>query len=280
MKYQMTLANKIEYCGIGLHSGEQVKIVMYPAKENTGVVFRRTDLPGLPEVKADIANVTQTLRATTLECGSARVFTVEHLLAAFYICGVDNCLVDIDAVEPPICDGSARIFIELIAQCGIVEQKVAREYYVVNEPMAIEETGKFIAVFPDDQFRISYSSYNTHPLLGFQYFDSGYDVAEFSKLFGAARTIGFAAELEMLKANGLAKGGSLENALVFSSDGTLNPMRYPDELPRHKVLDITGDLFLTGRVCGRIIALNSSHDLNTKMARKIRACIEVKSYVY
>ncbi|MFA6074645.1 MAG: UDP-3-O-acyl-N-acetylglucosamine deacetylase [Negativicutes bacterium] len=271
MDFQKTIAHSIKYVGIGLHSGAEVTIILHPGAENTGVVFRRTDLPGFPEVKADIANVTQTMRATTLERGAAKVFTVEHLLAAFYICGVDNCLVEINSVEPPVADGSARVFIELIESVGVVAQRAKRRYFVIEQPLAIEADGKFIALFPGAGFRLSYSSYNKHPLLGFQYFDSGNEVSRFNELFGAARTIGFSAELAMLQANGLAKGGSLDNALVFTEDGTLNPMRYPDELARHKVLDIVGDLFLVGRIIGRVIALNSSHELNAKMAQKLRA---------
>ncbi|MEI6285654.1 MAG: UDP-3-O-acyl-N-acetylglucosamine deacetylase [Bacillota bacterium] len=271
MEFQKTIARSTEFSGVGLHSGVEVTIKLYPAIENSGVIFRRVDLPGMPEVKADIANVTQTMRATTLESGAAKVFTVEHLLAAFYFCDVDNCLVEINSVEPPVADGSARLFVEMIEQAGVVAQRALRSCFVINQPLAIEEDGKFIALFPFDGFRVSYSSYNKHPLLGFQYFDSGTDVSRFNELFGAARTIGFSAELKMLQANGLARGGSLDNALVFTEDGTLNPMRYPDELPRHKVLDIVGDLFLFGRIIGRVVALNSSHELNAKMAQKLRA---------
>jgi len=244
MDFQKTIARTTKFSGIGLHSGVEVTIVLHPAAENSGVIFRRMDLSGTPEVKADVANVTQTMRATTLECGTAKVFTVEHLLAAFYICGVDNCLVEIDSVEPPVADGSARIFIEMIERVGLVTQTLERRYFIVKQPIAIEENGKFIALFPAERFRVSYSSFNNHPLLGFQYFDSGSEISRFNELFGAARTIGFSAELEMLKANGLARGGSLDNALVFTEDGTLNPMRYPDELARHKVLDIVGDMYV------------------------------------
>jgi len=270
MDFQKTIARTTKFSGIGLHSGVEVTIVLHPAAENSGVIFRRMDLSGTPEVKADVANVTQTMRATTLECGTAKVFTVEHLLAAFYICGVDNCLVEIDSVEPPVADGSARIFIEMIERVGLVTQTLERRYFIVKQPIAIEENGKFIALFPAERFRVSYSSFNNHPLLGFQYFDSGSEISRFNELFGAARTIGFSAELEMLKANGLARGGSLDNALVFTEDGTLNPMRYPDELARHKVLDIVGDLFLLGRIVGRVVALNSSHELNARMAQRLR----------
>lgn len=269
MQRQTTLASVAQYSGIGLHSGRNVSVMLRPAPAGTGIVFVRTDLSGSPQVKACAANVTGAMRATTLECGTAKVFTVEHLLAAFAALGVDNCRVDIDAVEPPVADGSALPFVNLIKDVGLVEQEVPAKFITVRQTYAVRQPDKFIAIMPYDGFRISFTSVNPHPLLGVQFADFELTPDVFEKEIAPARTIGFTHEIEALKAQGLALGGSLDNAVVYDRESVLTPLRYPDELVRHKVLDIIGDLALAGRVRGHVVAVKSSHALNTELAKLI-----------
>ncbi|MDF2635322.1 MAG: UDP-3-O-(3-hydroxymyristoyl) N-acetylglucosamine deacetylase [Pelosinus sp.] len=274
---QTTIAKAITYTGIGLHSGQNVTIVINPAPPDTGIVFARTDLPGVPRVAAVAKNVTNAMRATTLEDGSAKVFTVEHLLAAFYALEVDNCLVEINAVEPPVADGSALPFVRMIQEAGVIEQNAPRKLVVVTETQTVRVNDKFITILPYDGFRITFTSINSHPMLGVQFGD--YEITKdlFITEIAPARTIGFMHEVELLKSQGLALGGSLENAVVYDDVKALTPLRFEDELVRHKILDIIGDLALTGHIRGHVIAVKSSHALNTALAKKIVDHILVRS---
>lgn len=269
MQCQTTLASVTQFSGTGLHSGRSVSITLRPAPAGTGIVFVRTDLAGAPQVKACTANVTGTMRATTLEYGIAKVFTVEHLLAAFAALGVDNCQVDIDAVEPPVADGSSLPFIQLIQQAGITELSEPAEVITVKETLAVRLPDKFIAIMPYDGFRISFTSVNPHPMLGVQFGDFELSPAVFEAEIAPARTIGFMHEVAALQAQGLALGGSLENAVVYDHEKVLTPLRFSDELVRHKILDVIGDLALAGRVRGHVVAVKSSHAINTELAKKI-----------
>ncbi|MPL68933.1 UDP-3-O-acyl-N-acetylglucosamine deacetylase [bioreactor metagenome] len=268
-QYQTTIAKAVSYTGIGLHSGQDVAITIKPAPIDSGVVFVRVDLPGAPEVKADTANVTAAMRATTLESGPAKVFTVEHLLAALRAMAVDNCLVEIDSVEPPVADGSGLPFVELIQSAGIVKQDALRRIVRVEEALAVRCGDKFITILPYDGLRITFTSVNPHPLLGVQFGDYEVTSEVFVKEIAPARTIGFMHEIEALQAKGLALGGSLENAIVYDDTTVLTPLRFEDELVRHKILDIIGDIALAGHVHGHIIAVKSGHALNTELAKKL-----------
>jgi UDP-3-O-[3-hydroxymyristoyl] N-acetylglucosamine deacetylase len=274
---QTTIAKAIAYTGIGLHSGQNVTIVINPAPPDTGIVFARTDLPGVPQVAAVARNVTNAMRATTLEDGLAKVFTVEHLLAAFYAMEVDNCLVEINAVEPPVADGSSLPFVRMIQEAGVIKQNVSRKLVAVTKAQAVRVNDKFITIVPYDGFRITFTSINSHPMLGVQFGD--YEITEdvFISEIAPARTIGFMHEVELLKSQGLALGGSLENAVVYDDVKALTPLRFEDELVRHKILDIIGDLALAGRIKGHVIAVKSSHALNTALAKKIVDHILVRS---
>jgi UDP-3-O-[3-hydroxymyristoyl] N-acetylglucosamine deacetylase len=274
---QTTIAKAIAYTGIGLHSGQNVTIVINPAPPDTGIVFARTDLPGVPQVAAVAGNVTNAMRATTLEDGLAKVFTVEHLLAAFYAMEVDNCLVEINAVEPPVADGSSLPFVRMIQEAGVIKQNVSRKLVAVTKAQAVRVNDKFITIVPYDGFRITFTSINSHPMLGVQFGD--YEITEdvFISEIAPARTIGFMHEVELLKSQGLALGGSLENAVVYDDVKALTPLRFEDELVRHKILDIIGDLALAGRIKGHVIAVKSSHALNTALAKKIVDHILVRS---
>ncbi|SMC38667.1 UDP-3-O-acyl-N-acetylglucosamine deacetylase [Sporomusa malonica] len=270
MERQTTVASRVVYTGIGLHSGRDVTIALNPAPADSGIVFERTDLAGLPRVSAQAVNVTNTMRATTLERGEAKVFTVEHLLAAFYAMGIDNCLVEISSVEPPVADGSSLPFLQLIESAGLACQDELRQPpIVVKEAISVRYPDKFIAILPYDGFRITFTSINPHPLLGVQFGDYEITPEVFARELAPARTIGFMHEVEALKAQGLALGGSLENAVVYDDKNCLTPLRFTDELVRHKILDVIGDLALAGRIAGHVIAVKSSHALNTALAKEI-----------
>lgn len=275
MSYQTTLQNTVDYTGIGLHSGKDVTIVLKPAPADTGIVFARVDLPGAPRVKATASNVTGTMRATTLEDGDAKVFTVEHLLAAFFAMGVDNCLVEISSVEPPVADGSSLPFVRLIEKAGVVEQAAPRVFVNITESITVRQPDKFITVLPYDGLRISFTSINDHPLIGVQFGDYEITPDLFVKEIAPARTIGFMHEVAALQQQGLALGGSLENAVVYDDQSLLTPLRFSDELVRHKILDVIGDLALAGRIKGHVIAVKSSHALNTALAKQILTSVEM-----
>lgn len=266
---QKTLLKPIQYKGTGLHSGLPVTMTLRPAEANTGIVFIRTDLPGQPSVKAIAANVTSTNRATTLEDGDAKVFTVEHLLAAFYGLQIDNCYVELDSPEPPVGDGSAAVFVDLMKSAGIDVLDAHRAVYAVKRSHAIYDGDRYIVILPYDGLRVTFTSVNSHPLLGTQQVDILLNSENFETDISPARTIGFMNELEQLQAMGLAKGGSIENVLVYDDTKCLSAPRFDDELVRHKILDVLGDLFLLGPIKGHIIALKSSHELNSRLAREI-----------
>ncbi len=274
MAHQTTLAKTIGYTGIGLHSGKDVSITLQPAAADTGIVFVRTDLQGRPRVKAAAANVTSTMRATTLEEGAAKVFTVEHLLAVFFAMGIDNCLVEITAAEPPVGDGSSLPFVRLVEEAGIAALAAPCRYTPLPAAQAVRFPDKFIAILPYDGLRISFTSVNPHPLIGIQYGDFEITADTFIREIAPARTIGFMHEVEALQAQGLALGGSLDNAVVYDGDKILTPLRFPDELVRHKILDVLGDLALVGRIRGHVVAVKSSHALNTALAKQIAASVQ------
>lgn len=267
---QTTLAGSVSYSGIGLHAAQEVHMVMRPAPANTGIVFIRTDLPGQPSVRAHLSKVTNTMRATTLEDGEAKVFTVEHVLSALNGLQVDNCIVEMDSAEPPVADGSSLNFVELIQKAGIQSLKEPRQEIVIQKQHLIQEDDKFIAVIPYDGFRITFTSINPHPLLGVQFFDAEITPDMYVKEIAYARTIAFTAELEMIRKLGLGKGGNLENTIVYDETTCLSKVRSADELVRHKVLDIIGDISLLGKpIRGHIIAVKSSHKLNNLLTHDI-----------
>lgn len=267
---QTTLAHDVSFNGIGLHAANEVHMVLRPAPADTGIVFIRTDLPEKPSVQAHLTNVTNTMRATTLEKGSAKVFTVEHLLSALYGMEIDNCFVEMDSVEPPVADGSSLTFVKLIEEAGVRELDVPRRPLVIQKQHLIQDGDKFIALVPYDGFRITFTSINPHPMLGVQFFDETVTKASYIEQISFARTIAFTEELEMLKKLGLGKGGTIENVVVYDKTSCLSVPRSDDELVRHKVLDIVGDLSLLGRpIRGHVIAVKSSHNLNNQLTQQI-----------
>ncbi len=271
MERQSTLAKEVAYSGIGLHSGREVKVRFLPAPADTGILFERIDLPGRPRVPAQAACVTQTMRATTLEAGDAKVFTVEHILAAFSALNIDNCLIEIDSLEPPVADGSALPFLELLAEAGRREQEALRSVYCIQEALTVRDGNRFISILPYEGFRITFTSVNPHKAIGIQFADVEITRDIFLKEIAPARTIGFVHEIEALQAQGLALGGSMENAAVYDENGAVNVLRFADELVRHKVLDVVGDLALAGPIKGHVVAVSSGHALNTKLSQLIAA---------
>ena len=276
MEKQVTLAAGVSYSGSGLHSGKDVTMTLKPGKPDSGIVFIRTDLPGKPEIHARGELVTSTLKATTLSENGVQVFTVEHLLGALFAMGIDNCRIEMDSPEPPVTDGSGLVFAQLVQQAGRSEQDAERNICVIDRAFSVYDGDKFMLMVPFDGTRISFTSVNPHPLLGIQYFDLLLTEETFLKEIAPARTIGFMHEVEQMRKMGLGLGGNLENALVYDDTRCLSVPRFPDELVRHKILDVLGDLSLLGPWKGHVIAVKSGHSYNSQLAKQIIAYREGK----
>lgn len=268
--YQHTIAREISYSGIGLHSGKDVLMTLKPAPADTGIVFVRTDLPNQPEISARVENVSATVKATTLSANGAEVFTVEHLMSALAMEAVDNIRIEMSSPEPPVMDGSAKIFCELIEEAGLTEQGVERKIYAVDKSFTVYDGDRYIAIIPYDGYRISFTSINKHPMLGTQYLDITLDKESYRKEIMPARTVAFTYELEMLRKMGLGLGGTLENVVVFDEEKILSEPRFTDELIRHKVLDLVGDLYLLGPIKAHVIAVKTGHAFNSRIAKQIQ----------
>jgi len=270
---QQTLNGSASYSGIGLHSGNRVTMTFLPAPPNTGIRFRRVDLEGKPEIEARAENIVENNRATTLAKGNTRVHTVEHVLASFAGYGIDNAIVELDSNEPPIADGSAREYCRMIREAGIVPQDERRDPYMVTAPIQLEMGETVMTLFPDETLKLSCTSADSQGRFT-QYYSVELSPATWERELAHARTFGFYEEIEYLIKNGLIKGGSLENAVVIRDDAVLTtePLRYPDEFVRHKMLDILGDLSLVGRpLRGHVIAVKPSHAANCELVRRILA---------
>lgn len=268
---QHTIGKDVTYKGLGLHSGMPVTMTMHPAAPGAGIIFKRSDLPGGPEVPAQSRYITNTLRATTLEKGEAKVFTVEHVLSALYALQIDNCVIEMDSPEPPVGDGSAKTFCDMVQEAGIETQDEMIPILTLDTSAAVYEDNKFITALPYDGLRITFTSINPHPLLGTQMRDVVIDHDSYMKEIAPARTIGFTWELEAMRKMGLGKGGTLENAVVYSETECLSQLRFHDELVRHKILDILGDISLVGPLHAHIIAVLGSHKLNAELSEKLQA---------
>lgn len=269
---QQTLRRAVTYAGIGLHSGNRVTMTFQPAPGNTGVRFRRLDLDGKPELDARVDNVVDTNRSTTLGKGALKVHTVEHIMAAMAGSGVDNVIVELDANEPPIADGSAREYVQMIDSADVVQQPEQREPYKVTSPIQIECGGAAMSIFPDDKLRITCTSADDKGLFT-QFYSAEITPETWRKELAHARTFCFFEEIEYLYKNGLIRGGSLENAVVIRDDAILTnePLRYNEEFVRHKILDILGDLALLGRpLLGHVVAVKPSHQSNAELTRAIQ----------
>ncbi|MEC9081808.1 MAG: bifunctional UDP-3-O-[3-hydroxymyristoyl] N-acetylglucosamine deacetylase/3-hydroxyacyl-ACP dehydratase [Verrucomicrobiota bacterium] len=271
MLQQQTLAQPVGFSGVGLHSGKKVSMTLLPAPPNSGVLFRRVDLGSLVEIPARISNVAETDRSTTLSKSNAKVQTVEHVLAALFGFGVTNAVVELDASEPPVGDGSSRPFCKLIREAGIEAQAERIEPIFITEPIEYSDNGTLMSVTPHDGFKITCTSSDKGGRFT-QLFSIELTPETWESEIANARTFCFYEEIEYLIKNGLIRGGSLENAIVIRDDAVLTtePMRYREEFVRHKILDIIGDLSLVGTpLRGHIVAVKPGHAANCALARLI-----------
>jgi UDP-3-O-[3-hydroxymyristoyl] N-acetylglucosamine deacetylase len=268
---EQTIADSFEFSGIGLHTGELATVRIFPAPPGKGIIFRRVDLDNF-ELRADVASVARVAYATTLMNRGVWISTVEHLLSALYGVGIDNAYVELDNFEVPILDGSALPYVEAIARVGTVQQDRVRQYIRITKEFVITEGDKTLGIYPSDGFSIKYDIDFSHPLIGAQSLDLEFTGTNYADWIAPARTFGFYHEVEMLLASGLARGGSLENAIVLTETGMLNDtsLRFPDEFVRHKTLDLLGDFALIGQpVLGRLVAHRAGHALHTRFAAEL-----------
>ena len=270
MDLQRTLKRSLSCAGIGLHSGKKVNLSLKPAPAGTGIRFRRTDLGGV-EIPARVSHVGAVAYATQLKLGEARVETVEHLLAALASTRIDNAFIEVNTPEVPIMDGSSAPFIYLVQEAGVRTLAEPRKYLKVTRPVTLTRGDKQIALFPSDHFKVSYTIGFDHPLLRHQTRTIVVTEDSFIEDIAPARTFTFLKEVEMLRQNGLALGGSLDNAIVISDTGVLNSsLRFEDEFVRHKILDLIGDFALLGhQVIAHAVVHRGGHALHTAMAAQL-----------
>lgn len=271
---QRTLRNSIRATGVGLHTGKKVYLTLRPAPVDAGIIFRRIDLDPVVEITACAKNVSDTQLSTTLSAGGASVSTVEHLLSAMAGLGIDNAYVDINAPEVPIMDGSAGPFVFLIQSAGIDEQEAAKQFIRIKREVTVKDGDKVATFLPRNGFKVSFVIDFDHPAFKGRSTTAEVDFGStsFVREVSRARTFGFMREFEYLRAQGLAKGGSLDNAIVIDDYRVLNEdgLRYEDEFVRHKVLDAIGDLYLLGKsLIGEFKAYKSGHALNNMLLREL-----------
>ncbi len=276
MIQQRTLKNIIRATGVGLHTGEKVYLTLRPAAPDTGIVFRRVDLEQPVEIEAKAENVGDTTLSTTLVNGEVRVSTVEHLLSAMAGMGIDNAYIDLNAPEVPIMDGSAGPFVFLIQSAGIQEQNAPKRFIRIRREIRVEDGDKWVKFEPFDGFKVSFSIEFDHPAFkaDHQTAEVDFSTTSFVKEVSRARTFGFMSQIETLRANNLALGGSLDNAVVVDDYRILNEdgLRYVDEFVKHKILDSIGDLYLLGHsLIGAFSGYKSGHALNNKLLRALLA---------
>src|SRR5947199_3908 len=269
---QNTLAKSAGLSGTSLHTGEKVTLKLQSAPVDHGIKFKRKDLADQPTIDANIANLKTVERATTIGEGAVRVHTVEHVLSALSAMGVDNAIIEMTANEPPIGDGSAAPYVEVINKAGTAAQEAPRRFFDVREPIHVEsKSGSLLVLLPDDKFRVSCTQAGPNNRFT-QFFSAEISPALYEREIAPARTFVFYEEVAPLMEKNLIKGGSLENAIVVRGDAVLSkePLRFPDEFARHKILDIIGDLALVGaRIRGHVIALKPGHAVNADLARAI-----------
>lgn len=276
MTHEQTIRASATCTGVGLHSGAPVTLRILPAPAGTGIVFRRTDLESF-EIEASGRNVARVSYATSLMKKGVLISTTEHLLSAFIGAGIDNAIVELDNLELPILDGSARPFVDMIQKAGIRRQRKIRTYLRIVREVELREGDKFIAVYPANTYSVSYSINFPHPQIGRQTFCVQLTNGSYVREIAPARTFGFMHEAEAMRQQGLIRGASTENAIVLSRDGVLNPpLRFVDEFVRHKVLDLIGDLALIGKqILGSVVADRAGHAMHTALVSRL---LRDKSY--
>jgi UDP-3-O-[3-hydroxymyristoyl] N-acetylglucosamine deacetylase len=271
---QRTIQESVSTRGVGLHSGAQVTLTLRPAPADHGIVFRRVDVPGSPAIPATAAHVMDTSLATTVGKDGVRVATVEHLLAALSGLGIDNLRIELDGPEVPILDGSAGPFVYLVKSAGVRVLEAPKSFLIIKRSVVLREGDKEASLGPSNRLRIDCAIDFHHPLVPEQSLSLDFSGRSFSRELARARTFGFLRDVEQLKAAGLARGGSLENAIVVDEFSVLNPegLRYPDEFVRHKALDALGDLALFGHpVIGHLRVSKSGHALHHRLVARVLA---------
>ncbi|HKJ88072.1 MAG TPA: UDP-3-O-acyl-N-acetylglucosamine deacetylase [Gammaproteobacteria bacterium] len=275
MVAQRTLRNSIQGTGIGLHSGEKVSVTLHPAPADTGIIFRRADLPNRPEIPAWVENVVETTLCTTLGVNGIKVATVEHLMAALAGLGIDNAYVDIDGAEVPIMDGSAAPFVFLLQCAGVHEQDAPKRFLRIKKRVQVTDGDRRVSFEPANALRIDFAIDFDHPLMrNNNRVTVDFSETAFTREVSRARTFGFARDVERLQEQGMTLGGNLDNAIVVDDHRLLNEegLRYHDEFVRHKVLDAIGDLYLMGHpVLGCFQGHKSGHALNNRLLRALLA---------
>lgn len=284
MVKQRTLKNVIQATGVGLHSGQKVLMTFKPAPVDTGIVFCRTDLEGSPLVKATTDSVCDTRLCTTLKKGNIKIATVEHLMSAFAGLGIDNVFVELNAPEVPIMDGSAAPFVFLIQSAGIEEQDKAKKFIRIKQPIRVEDEDKYVEFKPYDGFEVSFTIDFNHPVFSNKPQKSVMDFSfsSYVKEVCRARTFGFLSDYEKLREANLARGGSLDNAVVVDDYRILNEdgLRYNDEFVKHKILDAIGDLYLLGSsLIGSFHGYKSGHELNNRLLHTLLANEDAWEYI-
>jgi UDP-3-O-[3-hydroxymyristoyl] N-acetylglucosamine deacetylase len=279
MIFQRSIKNKVSAIGVGLHTGQKVRIILKPAKENSGIIFKRTDIKVPIEIKVEPKAVKETQLSTTIGKGKIKISTVEHLMSALCASGVDNILIEVDGSEIPIMDGSSISFVYLIKSAVVFEQLKFKKFAVIKDEIKISDGEKFAKFEPYKGFLVDFTIDFPHP--AFKKENSRVEIDFFKDSYvnniSRARTFGFMQEVEYLRSNGLARGGSLDNAIVLDEYKILNDegLRYTDEFVRHKILDALGDLYMIGMpIIGKFVAYKSGHELNNKL---LRLMLEQKS---
>lgn len=272
MRPQRTIKNEVSFEGIGLHTGRYARVTLKPASRDNGITFIRSDKNTV--IKAHVGSVIDTAFATTIGQDGAKIRTVEHIMAALAGLGIDNIFVDVDGPEIPILDGSSTELLSIILQAGIAKQGKKRPYLRIKRPIIFDDGNSKVAALPYEGRRITYSIFFNHYGFGEQRLSIEINEETFAREIAPARTFGFLKDIEYLRTNGLAKGGSLENAIILGENGVLNSsgLRFKDEFVRHKVLDSIGDLAILGfPIYGHIIANKSGHSTNIKFLKKLLA---------
>lgn len=268
-----TLQGEISFSGIGVHTGVDVELTFRPAPSGTGIVFRRIDLPGAPEIPATLDFVQDTTRCTTIGQGNVQVKTIEHVMAALHAYGIANLYVDVTAEEPPVGDGSSIMFASMIEEVGILDQEMAKPFSL-EQPVAWSEGEMHLVALPCDHFHVSYTlSYPKSPLLRAQYQSLAITAETFRKELAPCRTFSLYEEISPLLDSGLIKGGSLNNSIVIKDDAVISKdgLHFPDEMVRHKILDLIGDLsLLGGPLHFHVIAIRSGHRANYQFAKELK----------
>ncbi|MFU8787643.1 MAG: UDP-3-O-acyl-N-acetylglucosamine deacetylase [Methylobacter sp.] len=271
---QRTLKNTIRATGVGLHTGDKIYLTLRPAEANTGIRFRRVDLDEPLTIEATPQNVGETVLSTTLVAGDVKISTIEHLLSAFAGLGIDNAIIDVSAAEVPIMDGSAGPFVFLLQSAGVEEQDSPKQYIRIKRSIRVEEGDKWASFEPFEGFKVTFTIDFEHPAFEDHVKTATMDFSSttFVKEVSRARTFGFMKDIEMLRQNNLALGGSLDNAIVVDDDKIINEdgLRYADEFVKHKILDAIGDLYLLGHsLIGEFTGYKSGHGLNNKLLRAL-----------